>query len=148
MTRMSVSGRSFGNLRQGCSHCLYNSATGWSRIMRSHMRLLAIGLGIVGIIVAAGNVWAFFVEWLSLLGILVPPIGAIILVDQYAIRPQAEIAADWRPSAFCAWGCGSVVAFFVQTSVPEWSTAISAAVVAGVVYWVLSAMMRSRTEWA
>jgi purine-cytosine permease-like protein len=104
--------------------------------------------GSIGIIVAAGNVWAFFTEWLSLLGILVPPIGAIILVDQYAIRSQAEIAADWRPSAFWASGCGSVVALFVQKSVPERSTAISAAVVAGVVYWVLSAMTRSRTEWA
>jgi cytosine permease len=100
--------------------------------MRSHM-LLAIGLGIVGIIVTAGNVWAFFIGSLSLLGILVPPIGAIILIDQYAIRPQAEIAADWRPSAFCACGCGSVVAFFVANrcrsgrppSRPRWSPASS-----------------------
>ena len=122
------------NLGSVCSHCLYNSATGWSRIMRSHMRLLAIALGIIGIIVAAGNVWAFFIQWLSLLGILVPPIGAIILVDQYALRPQAEIAADWRPSAFLAWGCGSVVAFFVENNAPQWSTAISAALVAGVAY--------------
>jgi cytosine permease len=101
--------------------------------MCSHMWLLAIGLGVVGTIVAAGNVWAFLIEWLSLLGILVPPIGAIILVDQYAIRPQAEIAADWRPSAFWAWGCGSVVAFFVEQSCrsgrppprPRWSPASS-----------------------
>ena len=125
-----------------------NSATGWSRIMRSHMRLLAIALGTIGIIVAAGNVWAFFIQWVSLLGILVPPIGAIILVDQYALRPQAEIAADWRPSAFLAWGCGSVVAFFVEKNAPQWSTAISAALVAGVAYWALSAVMRRRTEWA
>ncbi|MGO8918137.1 MAG: purine-cytosine permease family protein [Stellaceae bacterium] len=136
------------NLGSVCSHCLYNSATGWSRIVRSHMRLLAIALGIIGIIVAAGNVWAFFIEWLSLLGILVPPIGAIILVDQYVMRPQAEIAADWRPSAFLAWGCGSVVAFFVEKNTPQWSTAISAALVAGIVYWALSAMTRRRTEWA
>jgi hypothetical protein len=32
--------------------------------------------------------------------------------------------------------------------VPEWSIAISVAVVAGVVYWVLLAMTRSRTEQA
>jgi cytosine permease len=71
------------NLGSVCSHCLYNAATGWSRILGTHMRVMAVVLGVIGIVVAAGNVWAFFIQWLSLLGILVPPIGAIILVDQY-----------------------------------------------------------------
>lgn len=136
------------NLGSVCSHCLYNSATGWSRIMGSHMRLLAIILGVIGIIVAAGNVWAFFIEWLSLLGILVPPIGAIVLIDQYVARPNSEISTDWRGTAFVAWACGSVVAFFVEKTAPQWSTAISAFVVAGVVYWVICAVTRSRTELA
>jgi purine-cytosine permease-like protein len=30
------------------------------------------GLGVIGIVVAAGNIWAFFIQWLSLLGVLVP----------------------------------------------------------------------------
>jgi cytosine permease len=126
------------NLGSVCSHCLYNAATGWSRIMRSHMRLFAVILGVIGIVVAAGNVWAFFIQWLSLLGILVPPIGAIILVDQYLLRPKAEIDTDWRGSAFLAWGAGSIVAFVVEETMPYLSTAISAAVVAAVVYWLIS----------
>lgn len=129
------------NLGSVCSHCLYNAATGWSRIFGSHMRLLAIILGAIGIVIAAGNVWAYFIEWLSLLGILVPPIGAIILVDQYMLRPRAEIDKDWRATAFIAWACGSVVAFFVNSMAPDWSTAISAFVVAGIVYWGLGAVM-------
>jgi cytosine permease len=133
------------NLGSVCSHCLYNSATGWSRIMSSHMRLLAVVLGVIGIIVAAGNVWAFFIQWLSLLGILVPPIGAIILVDQYVARPNSEMAADWRGGAFVAWACGSVVAFFVDSMAPQWSTAISAALVGGIVYWGICVATRSRT---
>ncbi|MBV5262717.1 purine-cytosine permease family protein [Pinisolibacter aquiterrae] len=126
------------NLGSVCSHCLYNAATGWSRIVGSHMRLLAIILGVIGIVVAAGNVWAFFIQWLSLLGILVPPIGAIILVDQYLLRPKAEIDADWRGTAFLAWAVGSIVAFLVEETAPFLSTAISAAVVAAVAYWLLS----------
>ena len=133
------------NLGSVCAHCLYNSATGWSRIVGSHMRLLAIILGAIGIVVAAGNVWAFFIEWLSLLGILVPPIGAIILVDQYVLRKESKIEADWRGSAFVAWIAGSVVAFFVEKNAPQWSTAISAAIVGGVVYYVISMMARSKT---
>lgn len=133
------------NLGSVCAHCLYNSATGWSRIVGSHMRLLAVILGAIGIVVAAGNVWAFFIEWLSLLGILVPPIGAIILVDQYVTRKASKIEADWRGSAFVAWIAGSGVAFFVEKNAPEWSTAISAAIVAGVVYYIISMMTRGKT---
>ena len=79
------------NLGSVCAHCLYNAATGWSRILHTHMRLMAVVLGAIGIAIAAGNIWAFFIQWLSLLGILVPPIGAIILVDQYVFRKGAEI---------------------------------------------------------
>ena len=126
------------NLGSVCSHCLYNAATGWSRILGTHMRVMAIILGVIGIFVAAGNVWAFFIQWLSLLGILVPPIGAIILVDQYVLRPNAGIGADWRPLPFVAWAIGSICAFVVENWFPQLSTAISAAVVAGVTYYVLS----------
>lgn len=126
------------NLGSVCSHCLYNAATGWSRILGTHMRVMAVILGAIGIVVAAGNVWAFFIQWLSLLGILVPPIGAIILVDQYALRPNAQIEADWRPGAFVAWAIGSVCAFVVEEWMPYLSTAISAAVVASVAYYVIA----------
>lgn len=136
------------NLGSVCSHCLYNAATGWSRILGSRMRLLAIALGVIGIIVAAGNVWAFFIQWLTLLGILVPPIGAIILVDQYMLRVNSEATAEWRPVAFVAWAAGSIVAFFVSEMAPEYSTAIAAFVVAAVVYGVLQSVMARRSEYA
>ena len=136
------------NLGSVCSHCLYNAATGWSRIFHSHMRLLAVVLGIIGIIVAAGNVWAFFIEWLTLLGILVPPIGAIMLVDQYAMRPNSDVNSDWRPTAFLAWAAGSIVAFIVSETAPEYSTALSAFVVAGVAYAGLAKFARKRPSYA
>nr|WP_050781047.1 cytosine permease [Bradyrhizobium sp. ORS 278] len=126
------------NLGSVCSHCLYNAATGWSRILGTHMRLMAVILGAIGIAVAAGNVWAFFIQWLSLLGILVPPIGAIILIDQYLFRPESKIDADWRPQAFVAWAVGSICAFVVEQWMPYLSTALSAAIVAGVVYFGIS----------
>lgn len=134
------------NLGSVCAHCLYNAATGWSRIVGGHMRLLAVILGAIGIAVAAGNVWAFFIEWLTLLGILVPPIGAIILVDQYVLRKGSEIDVDWRWQAFFAWACGSVVAFIVEKGAPEWSTAISAFLVAGVVYWAMAKVMVAKRQ--
>lgn len=128
------------NLGSVCAHCLYNAATGWSRILGTKMRLMAIVLGAIGIIVAAGNVWAFFIEWLSLLGVLVPPIGAVILVDQYVFRKISEIDRDWRPTAFVAWAFGSAVALLVEFYAPQLSTAISAALAGGIAYALISSM--------
>ena len=128
----------YSNLGSVCSHCLYNAATGWSRILGTNMRVMAVVLGGIGIVVAAGNVWAFFIQWLSLLGILVPPIGAIILVDHYVLHGQGRTDADWHPKPFVAWGAGSLCAFAVENLMPGLSTAISAAVVAGVCYFVIA----------
>ncbi len=136
----------YANLGSVCAHCLYNAATGWSRILGSHMRLLAIILGAIGIIVAATNVWAFFIQWLSLLGILVPPIGAIILVDQFIVRKGSSIDTDWRGTAFLAWACGSAVAFIVEWYAPQFSTAISAGLVGGILYYILSKLTGESTR--
>lgn len=128
------------NLGSVCAHCLYNAATGWSRILNTRMRVMAVMLGAIGIAIAAGNVWAYFVQWLSLLGILVPPIGAIILVDQYLHRRNAEIDRDWRPTAFIAWAIGSLVAVIVEFYAPGLSTAISAGLAGGIAYAIIDRM--------
>ena len=129
----------FCNLGSVCAHCLYNSAVGWSRIGGGRMRLFAVGLAVVGIIIAAANVWALFIPWLTVLGILVPPIGAIVLADLYFVRPGAVVDADWRPRAFIAWIVGSLVAYAVETFAPQWSTAICAFIAGGACYFALSA---------
>ncbi|MFN7223096.1 MAG: purine-cytosine permease family protein [Paracoccaceae bacterium] len=136
------------NLGSVCAHCLYNAATGWSRIVNSHMRLAAVVLGAIGIVIAASNVWAFFIAWLSLLGILVPPIGAIILMDQYILRRNAQVTSDWRGTAFAAWAVGSACAFLVETFAPQFSTAICGAIAAGIAYVAIAAVAAKGSERA
>jgi cytosine permease len=138
----------FCNLGSVCAHCLYNAAVGWSRIGNGRMRLFAVGLAVVGIVIAAANVWALFIPWLSLLGILVPPIGAIILADLYYVRPGAEIRADWRAKAFIAWVVGSLVAYAVETFAPQLSTAITAFVAGGACYLLICALSATPVEAA
>ena len=135
----------FANLGSVCAHCLYNSAVGWSRIGGGRMRVFAVGLAIVGIFIAAANVWALFIPWLSVLGILVPPIGAVVLADLFFVRPGAVIDADWRPRAFMAWIVGSLVAFAVETFAPQLSTAVCAFIAGGLCYLVLSAGTAKRS---
>jgi cytosine permease len=123
------------NLGSVCSHCLYNSATGWSRILNGRMRMLAVVLGIIGIVIAAANVWAYFIEWLTILGVLVPPIGAIILVDQYVLKGDLDRHSDWHGPAFIAWIVGSIAGLMIEFNAPGASTAISSFLVAAVVYF-------------
>ena len=135
----------FCNLGSVCAHCLYNAAVGWSRIVNKTMRLCAVILAVAGIIIAAANVWALFIPWLSLLGILVPPIGAVMIADLYFVRPQAQIDTDWRPKAFIAWGVGSAVAFGVENFAPQLSTALAAFIAGGACYLVLGASERAKS---
>ena len=65
-----------------CTHCLYNGAVGWSHLTHSQMRRLTLMLGIIGGLLAIAGVWSLFLDWLNLLGIFVPPIGAVIITDQ------------------------------------------------------------------
>ena len=77
-----------------------------------------------------------------------PPIGAIILVDQYLLRVNSEATSEWRIVPFIAWAAGSVVAYFVSEYAPEYSTAIAAFIVAGVVYGVLQSVTAPKTQYA
>lgn len=126
----------FANLGSVGTHCLYNGAVGWSGITRTTMRPVAVLLGIVGAAVALTGVWAHFVEWLNLLGIFVPPIGAIMIVDQLVLRRSASAATRFRASAFIAWILGAGVAtlshYFVRGSVD----AIVGIIVAALVFWI------------
>jgi len=104
------------------------AATGWSRILGTHMRVMACPrrhrhrrrsrqrLGV-------------FHPGLSRLASWFPR-SPIILVDQYVFRPNAQIDADWRPGAFVAWGIGSVCASLSKNGCRIFRLAISAAVVA------------------
>jgi cytosine permease len=102
------------------------------------MRIAAVILAVVGIVIAAANVWALFIPWLSLLGVVVPPIGAIILVDLYLLRPGTEEHEEWRVTALVAWAIGSAVALLVEKNYPHLSTALSAFIAGAIAYWVIS----------
>ncbi|MCY1543823.1 Cytosine permease [compost metagenome] len=125
------------NLGSICSHCLYFSAVGFSRITGSKMRSCAIVLGVIGTAIAAANVWAYFIPWLSLLGIIVPPIGAILIVDLLVLRRDARADVNWRARPFIAWGIGAAVAFGVDHLAPWMSTAVASFMASAIVYLLI-----------
>lgn len=130
----------FINLGVGCTHCLYNGAVGWSHMTGKTMRSLTILLGIIGTIAAVSGIWSAFQSWLELLGLIVPPIATIIIIDQLIIRKNLESQQSeirkWRPLAFIAWGLASTVALIVNFFAPEFSVAFSGIVSSAIFYYI------------
>jgi cytosine permease len=128
----------FLNLGSVCSHCLYNGAVGWSSLTGKKMRGTAVVLGIIGILIAVSGAYDHFIQWLNLLGIIVPPIGAVIIMDQLFIRKDADISVSIRPQAFLGWFFGSLAGLFTEYYAPFLSTALMAMVAGGLTYGILS----------
>ncbi|WP_426301223.1 cytosine permease [Arthrobacter sp. R-11] len=114
------------NLGSVCTHCLYNGALGWSHLTRSKMRLLTLVLGVIGVAVALLGVWSLFVNWLAFLGVIVPPLGAVLIADQIILRKRLAGRAESkiRPTAFIAWAIGAVAAVVVHFGAPMLSDAV------------------------
>jgi cytosine permease len=130
----------FVNLGSVCTHCLYNGAVGWGRIAGKKMRTMTILLGLLGGLLAAAGVWSLFLNWLNLLGVLVPPIGAVIIVDQIFVRHYSydEKLPNFRGSAFLAWAFGALAALLVHARAPWFSEAVAGMLVGAAAYYALS----------
>jgi cytosine permease len=134
----------FINLGSVCTHCLYNGAVGWSHITGSKMRLLTLILGAIGVVAAVAGVWTLFASWLNILGIFVPPIGAVLITDQLLMRRRTadRASAAVRPTAFIAWAVGAVAAAIVHYSAPAYAEAVVGLLAAGLAYAALELGLR------
>jgi cytosine permease len=129
----------FVNLGSVCAHCLYNGAVGFGHITGKTMRQLTIVLGIIGTIAAVAGVWSYFATWLNILGVLVPPIGVIIILDQLLFASRRSSAASglyWKP--FAAWAIGAAVALVTHFYAPQLSDAVVAMVTGGIAFTALT----------
>lgn len=139
----------FVNLGSVCAHCLYNGAVGWSQLTGIRMRIMTLILGAVGVVLAVAGIWSHFETWLNLLGVIVPPIGGLLIVDQFFLAPRraaraaasGEAAdrrgASWRTSAFVAWGIGAGAALLVHAYADFLSSAVVGMLVGGAMIAVL-----------
>ncbi|WP_084505789.1 purine-cytosine permease family protein [Nocardia harenae] len=131
----------FVNLGSVCAHCLYNGAVGWSQLTGRRMRALSVVLGAIGVLLAVAGVWSHFETWLNLLGVIVPPIGIVLILDQLVLRRAARETA-WRREAFAAWAIGAAAALAAHEWAPGLSDAIVGMVVGAAVFSALSVRNR------
>ncbi|WP_432519134.1 cytosine permease [Kineococcus sp. SYSU DK006] len=139
----------FINLGSVCTHCLYNGAVGWSQLSGGRMRVLTLVLGGIGLLAALAGVWSHFAAWLNLLGIFVPPIGAVLILDQLLLRRSAgRPVSSFRVRPFLAWAIGSLGAALVHYQAPHLSEAIAGIVIGALAYTVLEVLTGRREPLA
>lgn len=127
------------NLGSVAAHCLYNGAVGWSGITPLRMRTLAVVLGAAGAFVALTGIWSHIVNWLQLLGVIVPPIGAVLIVGNVlAKRAKPLIVAGVQPIAFAAWTIGALAAAVAHYQLPGSVDAVVGFLVAATVQVALT----------
>lgn len=96
------------NCASVATHGLYNAASGWSSVIPLSFRQLVVLLGITGTGLALAGISNWLVNWLSLLGIVVPGIGGAII--GWMIAGQGRYApgcllSSWLFSVICSTVC-------------------------------------------
>ncbi|MEV5608544.1 cytosine permease [Streptomyces sp. NPDC052225] len=132
----------FVNLGSVCSHCLYNGALGCSHLTGRTMRLMTVVLGVVGTLAALAGVWDHFLDWLVILSVFVPPLGGVLIADQFFARGgraamDSRPTATVRPTAFGAWAIGAAAAAVAHWWAPQLADAVTGLVVAVLAYAAL-----------
>ncbi|RKR07636.1 purine-cytosine permease-like protein [Kushneria sinocarnis] len=122
-------------------HCLYNAATGWSEIAGQRFRVMTVLFGAIGTVAAAAGVWDLLIQWLSLLGVVVPGIGGVMIA--HFLRNGLTLEAN-PPAALGGWGIAIVAATGVNLWLPQLSVAVVAMLAGGAAYWLIAGALATR----
>lgn len=127
--------------------CLYSSGLSVATILeRFKLRHIIIAIGVIGTAIAFVPAQAYLVNYLVLLGVTIPPIGAIYIIDAFFVRrfrmniDDLASASPFRKSAFVAW-IGAAIAGYLTSSTALGITGVASLdslIVASVLYSVLN----------
>ena len=131
---------------------LYSSSLGFANSLdtvfglRVNRAIITIIVGVLGTILSAVGILDQFVPFLTALGVVVPPIAGIMVVDYYLLRRHREELREsardgalparqerFNPVTLVAWAAASVVGYAVQWGIP----ALNSLIVAAVLYFAI-----------
>jgi len=120
---------------------------------RINRGILTVGLGLLGILFSVLGILDHIVGFLLILGVTVPPIGGILIVDYFVLRRYRGALDQTRttdslptacealnPVALLAWGAGAAAGQFIPTGVASLNSALTS----GILYF---AIMRLLASW-
>lgn len=112
---------------------------------RFKKKYVVLVFGILATIVGALGIANYFTTWLSLLGVGIPPVAGILILDFFFIKKRNYKFGKDANHGFCSvpavisWIVGCIVGYTVSWGV----AAINSMVVAGVLYIILSALLKN-----
>lgn len=122
--------------------CLYNAAMGYTNAFTAlNWRNAAILGTVIGAVAAGTGIVSSVVDFLLLIGLVVPPIGAIIIVDYFLVRSDVGFSKmrDDRVNiaAVISVLAGLVIGYIVSTANPNLIFGIPGMIAATLIYVVL-----------
>jgi cytosine permease len=125
-----------------CDACLYNATMGYSNAIPGlNWRNAAIVGTIIGVIAAGTGLIGNIVNWLILLGLIVPPIGGAIIADYYVVRGERgfgvvrHVKFNW--AAIIAVVAGILVGYYVNQTYPSFLFGAAGIAASFIVYAIL-----------
>ncbi|HEY3686786.1 MAG TPA: cytosine permease [Streptosporangiaceae bacterium] len=126
---------------------LYGSSLGVVNFMqtvfgkRLHRGLVTVVIGVLGTVLSAVGFLDHFKDFLSLLGVAIPPVGGIIVAEYWIARRQRGVldatrrlgtlpdrVPTWIPATIVVWIAAFCVGEFVDWGIPALNSLISALV--------------------
>lgn len=137
---------------------LYSASLGFASIFDSlfnikmNRAIITLIIGFIGTILSAVGILDRFVDFLVLLGILVPPIAGIIVIDYFILKTYRKELDESRalgilpektgvlsPVTLVAWISGFLVGYFVSWGIPS----LNSLLISGLVYYAGEMILRS-----
>ncbi|MDN3015513.1 cytosine permease [Neobacillus drentensis] len=137
---------------------LYSSSLGFTNIFDSvfnlklNRGLVTLVIGVIGTILSVMGILDKFVDFLILLGVFIPPVAGIMVIDYFVLKTHRKELDESRltgtlpekvekmsPITLIAWGSGFAAGYFVKAGIPS----INSLVVSAVVYYVGMLIVKS-----
>ena len=125
---------------------LYSSSLAFSNVVKVKKSKIVLVCGIIATIAGVFGLADYFVNWLTILGVGVPPVAGIIIADyfvinksKYSFDKDTEYGDISRP-AFIAWIIASIIGFSVKWGIQCISSLVAGFVLYLVLVYIFKAM--------
>jgi cytosine permease len=127
-----------------CDACLYNATMGYTNSFKGlNWRSAAVVGTVIGVIAAGTGIIGNIVNWLILLGLIVPPIGGAIIADYYIVRGDRagfsqDRDTDFNWAAIIAVVVGIAFGYWVNQTYPTFLFGVAGIASSFLIYVLLA----------